>query len=75
VLSKGKYVWQGRFTTKIGCTDLGMRILEIELLQASLSSEYKEQNKLPCLADVLGRPQYDLGRVVCLKIKGQETRV
>jgi len=52
-----------------------MRILEIELLQASLSSEYKEQNKLPCLADVLGRPQYDLGRVVCLKIKGQETRV
>lgn len=46
---------QGKFTTKIGCSDLGMRILEIKLLQASLFSEYKDQNKLPCLADVLGR--------------------
>lgn len=56
---------QGKLTTKIGCTDLGVRILEIRLLQASLFSEYKDQNKLPCLDDVLGRPLYDLGIVVC----------
>lgn len=54
-MSKGKYVWQGKITTKIGCTDLGMRIFEIELLQASLFSEYKDQNKLPGLTDVYGR--------------------
>lgn len=47
---------QGEFTTKIGYTDLGMRILEIELLQANLFSEYKDQNELPCLAGVLRRP-------------------
>lgn len=51
-MSKGKYVWQGKFTTKIGCTDLGMGILEIELLQASLFSECKDQTKFLCLADV-----------------------
>lgn len=54
-MSKGKYVWQGKITTKIGCTDLGMRIFEIELLRASLFSDYKGQNKLPSLADVFGR--------------------
>lgn len=47
---------QGEFTTKIGVTDLGVRILEIELLQANLFPEHEDQNKLPCLAGVLRRP-------------------